>query len=113
VIRNWERNGLILVPRNPYNNYRLFGKRETERMWIIRMLSRAGYSHMAILRMFLELDAGNTRDLKKVLDTPREDEDIFSAADHWLTTLHEQEALAQRVIDFIEEKMAGGKQEAQ
>jgi DNA-binding transcriptional MerR regulator len=113
VIRNWERNGLILVPRNPYNNYRLFGKRETERMRIIRMLSRAGYSHMAILRMFLELDAGNTRDLKKVLDTPREDEDIFSAADHWLTTLHEQEALAQRVIDFIEEKMAGGKQEAQ
>jgi DNA-binding transcriptional MerR regulator len=113
VIRNWERNGLILVPRNPYNNYRLFGKRETERMRIIRMLSRAGYSHMAILRMFLELDAGNTRDLKKVLDTPREDEDIFSAADHWLTTLHEQEALAQRVIDFIEEKMAGGKQGAQ
>lgn len=61
---------------------------------------------MAILRMFLELDGGNTRDLKKVLDTPREDEDIFSAADRWLTTLQEQEKLAQRVIRLIEEQIA-------
>lgn len=61
---------------------------------------------MSILRMFIELDAGRTRDLKKVLDTPREDEDIFSAADRWLTTLHEQEKLAQQVIRFIEEILA-------
>ena len=82
VIRNSERNGLIAVPRNSYNNYRLFGKKEIERLRIIRMLSKAGYSHMAILRMFIELDKGNTRDLKKTLDTPRADEDIFTAADH-------------------------------
>ena len=61
VIRNAERNGLITVPRNTYNNYRLFGKREIERLRIIRMLGKAGYSHMAILRMFLELDKGNIR----------------------------------------------------
>jgi DNA-binding transcriptional MerR regulator len=106
VIRNWERNGLITVPRNSYNSYRLFGKKEIERLWIIRMLGRAGYSHMAILRMFIELDRGNTNDLKKVLDTPREDEDIFTAADHWLTTLHGQEKLAQKVIQLIEELIA-------
>jgi DNA-binding transcriptional MerR regulator len=106
VIRNAERNGLITVPRNQHNNYRLFRKKEVERMRIIRMLTRAGYSHMAMLRMFLELDAGNTRDLKKALDTPREDEDIFTAADRWLTTLHEQEKLAQQVIRLIEEKPA-------
>lgn len=103
VIRSWERNGLISIPRNSFNNYRLFGKREIERMRIIRMLGKAGYSHMAMLRMFLELDAGNTRGLKRILDTPRPDEDIFSAADKWLTTLQEQEKLAQRVIGFIEE----------
>jgi DNA-binding transcriptional MerR regulator len=103
VIRNAERNGLITVPRNSYNNYRLFGKKEIERLRIIRMLSKAGYSHMAILRMFIELDAGNTRELKKVLDTPRPDEDIFTAADRWLTTLHEQEKLARQVIRLIEE----------
>ena len=103
VIRNAERNGLITVPRNSYNNYRLFGKREIERLRIIRMLSKAGYSHMAILRMFLVLDKGNTRDLKKTLDTPRPDEDIFSASDHWLTTLHAQEKMAWQVIQLIEE----------
>jgi DNA-binding transcriptional MerR regulator len=106
VIRNAERNGLISIPRNSYNNYRLFGKKEIERLRIIRMLSKAGYSHMSILRMFIELDKGNTRDLKKTLDTPRADEDIFTAADHWLTTLHEQKKLAQRVIQFIEEIIA-------
>ena len=105
IIRNWERAGLLRVPRNSYNNYRLFGKKEIERMRIIRMLSRAGYSHMAMLRMFLELDAGNTRDLKKVLDTPRPDEDIFTAADRWLTTLHSQEDLVGRVIWVIEEQL--------
>jgi DNA-binding transcriptional MerR regulator len=103
VIRNWERAGLLRVPRNSHNKYRLFGKKEIERMRIIRMLSKAGYSHMALLRMFLELDKGNTRDLKRALDTPRPDEDIFSAADQWLTTLHAQEELAQRVIRLIEE----------
>jgi DNA-binding transcriptional MerR regulator len=103
VIRNAERNGLITVPRNSYNNYRLFGKREIERLRIIRMLTRAGYSHMSILRMFLELDRGNTRDLKKTLDTPRPDEDIFSAADRWLTTLHAQETMARQVIELINE----------
>jgi len=108
VIRNWERNGLVRVPRNPYNNYRLFGKTEIERMRIIRMLSLAGYSHMAILRMFIELDKGNTRNLKKTLDTPREDEDIFSAADQWLTTLTAQAKLAQQVIQMIEEKVTTG-----
>jgi DNA-binding transcriptional MerR regulator len=106
VIRNWERNGLISVRRNSYNNYRLFGKREIERLQIIRMLSHAGYSHMAMLRMFIELDGGKTRGLKKVLDTPREDEDIFTAADHWLTTLQGQEKLAKQVIRLIKEMIA-------
>jgi DNA-binding transcriptional MerR regulator len=106
VIRNAERNGLITIPRNSYNNYRLFRKKEIERLRIIRMLSKAGYSHMAILRMFIELDKGNTRDLKKTLDTPRPDEDIFSATDQWLTTLNEQEKLAQRVIRLIQEIIA-------
>lgn len=105
IIRNWERAGLIRVPRNSHNKYRLFGKREIERMRIIRMLSRAGYSHMAMLRMFLELDAGNTRDLKKALDTPRPDEDIFTAADRWLTTLQAQDELAGRVIRLIEDQI--------
>lgn len=106
VIRNAERNGLITVPRNSHNNYRLFGRKEIERLRIIRMLSKAGYSHMAILRMLLELDRGNTRDLKKTLDTPRPDEDIFTAADRWLTTLQAQEDLATQIIRWIEARIS-------
>lgn len=106
VIRNAERNGLITVPRNSYNNYRLFGKKEIERLRIIRMLSKAGYSHMAILRMFLELDAGNTRNLKQILDTPRPDEDIFTVADRWLTTLNEQKKMADQVIEYVQQILA-------
>jgi DNA-binding transcriptional MerR regulator len=109
VIRNWERNGLVRIRRNSYNNYRLFDKREVERLQVIRMLSHAGYSHMAILRMFIELDKGNTRNLKKVLDTPRGDEDIFTAADHWLTTLHGQEGLAKKIIKMILEIIKAGR----
>jgi DNA-binding transcriptional MerR regulator len=109
IIRNAERNGLITVPRNSYNNYRLFGKREIERLQIIRMLGKAGYSHMSILRMFLELDKGNRRGLKKTLDTPRPDEDIFTAADRWLTTLHAQEELAHQVIRLVEEQTRTGR----
>jgi DNA-binding transcriptional MerR regulator len=107
VIRNWERNGLVKIPRNPHNNYRLFGRKEIDRLQIIRMLSRAGYSHMAILRMFIEFDGGKTTDLINVLDTPRADEDIFTAADHWLTTLQDQERLASQVIQLIEKQIAG------
>jgi DNA-binding transcriptional MerR regulator len=108
VIRNAERNGLISIPRNSYNNYRLFGAREIERLRIIRMLTRAGYSHMAILRMFLEFDQGRRRGLKKVLDTPRADESIFSVADRWLTTLHAQQELARSVIRYVREIMRRG-----
>jgi DNA-binding transcriptional MerR regulator len=106
AIRNWERNGLIAIPRNSYNNYRLYGKNEIERLQIIRMLSHAGYSQMAMLRMFIELDGGNNHNLRKILDTPREDEDIFNAADHWLTTLRKQEKLAEWVIQIIAKQIA-------
>ncbi|MBI3175744.1 MAG: MerR family transcriptional regulator [Chloroflexi bacterium] len=109
IVRNAERNGLITVPRNSYNGYRLFRRREIERLQIIRMLTRAGYSHMAILRMFLELDAGNTRDLKKILDTPRADEDIFTAADRWLTTLQAQQKMAREVVGMVLEVIESGR----
>jgi DNA-binding transcriptional MerR regulator len=106
VLRNWERDGLIAPQREERNNYRVFGERELERLQIIRMLSRAGYSHMAMLRMFRAFDEGQTRDLKQVLDTPRPDEDLFMAADHWLTTLRGQEETARRVIALIDEVLA-------
>src|SRR5947209_3677754 len=41
MMRNWDRNGLIDVPRDPTNGYRRYGAQEISRLRIIRMLSRA------------------------------------------------------------------------
>jgi DNA-binding transcriptional MerR regulator len=103
MLRNWENNGLIDVPRDPRNGYRQYGADEIGRLRVIRMLVKAGYSMMAILRMLLSLD-GEILDVRKVLDTPRDDEDIYSAADQWLSTLGDHEERATEVI-FQLEKM--------
>jgi DNA-binding transcriptional MerR regulator len=102
MLRNWERNGLIRVPRNPENGYRMYGAAELGRLRVIRMLSRAGYSQMAILRMLLHLDEASGQDLRQVLDTPRPDEDVYTAADRWLSSLAEFEARAQEIIRQLE-----------
>ena len=107
MLRNWERNGLLRVPRNPRNGYRLYGAAEIGRLRVIRMLSRAGYGMMAILRMLLQLDQDEGADLRHALDTPRPDEsqdvDFRPAADQWLSTLAELEQRAQSIIAQLEE----------
>ena len=103
VLRNWDRNGLIDVPRDPANGYRHYGAPEISRLRVIRMLSRAGYSLSAILRMLIQLDRGEKTDLRRALDTPRPDEDVYTAADHWLSTLAEQEQRAHTIIALVEE----------
>ena len=106
VLRDWERNGLLTVPRDPHSRYRLYGAAEIGRLRVIRMLRRAGYSTMAILRMLLHLDRGEGGDLRQVLDTPRSGEDIYSAADQWLSTLAEQERRAADLIGQLEEMIS-------
>jgi DNA-binding transcriptional MerR regulator len=106
MLRNWERNGLIQVPRDPRNGYRLYGAQEIGRLRVIRMLTRAGYSMMAILRMLLLLDRGKREGLRQVLDTPRPDEDVYSAADRWLSTLAELERRAMDLIAQLEKMIA-------
>ena len=103
ILRNWERNGLISIPRDPKNQYRCYGPEEISRLRVIRMLSRAGYSLMAILRMLIQLDQGDTANLRKALDTPQPDEDVYMASDRWLSTLSSQEQVAHRIIALIEE----------
>lgn len=107
MLRNWERNGLIAVPRDPHSGYRRYGPKEIGRLRVIRMLGQAGYSHMAMLRMFRQLDRGETRELRHALDTPTPGEaDILTAADRWLSTLAEQEERARQAVALIEEILA-------
>jgi DNA-binding transcriptional MerR regulator len=103
ALRNWERNGLIKIPRNPRNNYRRYGSQQIARLRVIRMLRHAGYSLMAILRMLLEFDQGQTENLRDILDTPRPDEDIYHVTDQWLSTLTDVEGRARQAIDILEE----------
>jgi len=105
VLRNWERDGLLEVPRHSSNRYRLYGPPEIARLRVIRMLRSAGYSTMSILRMLSQLDEDINTDPRKALDTPREDEDIYYAADRWLSTLQEQEQRALHLIRIIEERL--------
>lgn len=108
VLRNWERNGLISIPRSPQNGYRQIGTAEMSRLRIIRSLSHAGYSMMAMLRMFTELDSGNTSNLRETLDTPRPDEDVYMAADRWLTTLYHHLDASGAIFRFIEDILQRG-----
>jgi len=103
ALRNWERNGLIQVPRDPFNRYRVYSGLEIGQLRVIRMLRSAGYSIMAILRMMLHVNKGQRDDLRQVLDTPRPDEDIYSAADRWLSTLTEQQERSLDIITHLEE----------
>ncbi len=106
VIRNWERDGLIAVPRNPDNGYRRFGKMEIERLRIIRMLSQRGLQPHGDAAHVHRIGWGNRERLEELLDAPRPDEDVFTAADHWLTTLGGQERIAHQVVQLIEELIA-------
>jgi len=102
MLRGWERDGMLCVPRNPRNRYREYGAPELARLRIIRLLRSAGYSTMAILRMLLQLDGGRGQDLRAALDTPRADEDVYFAADRWLTTLRAEEEIARKLICLLE-----------
>lgn len=105
VLRNWDRNGLIEVPRDSTNGYRRYGAQEISRLRIIRMLSRSGYSMSAILRMLIRLDQGEKTNLRQALDTPRPDEDVYLASDRWLSSLDEQERRAHTIVALLEEFM--------
>jgi DNA-binding transcriptional MerR regulator len=103
ALRSWERNGLIQVPRDPHNRYRIYTSAQIGQLRVIRMLRTAGYSCMAILRMTLHLKRGERGNLRQVLDTPRPDEDLYSAADHWLSTLDEHIDRSWQLITQLEE----------
>jgi DNA-binding transcriptional MerR regulator len=103
ILRNWDRNGLIDVPRDLSNGYRRYGSHEISRLRIIRMLSRSGYSLSAILRMLIQLERGEKTDLRRALDTPRPGEDVYMTSDRWISTLTDQEQRAHTIIALVEE----------
>ncbi len=58
VLRDWERNGLLQIPRK--GSRRQYGAREMSCLKIIAILRHANYSQMAVRRMLHKLDYGET-----------------------------------------------------
>jgi DNA-binding transcriptional MerR regulator len=106
VLRNWERNGLLDVPRKSENGYRLYGPKEIERAKVIRTLRTANYSMIAILRMLKSVDANSREsEILKIVSTPQPDEDMIYATDRWILTLSETEKNARELIRQIKKMM--------
>ena len=102
VLRNWERNGLIRVPRGN-NHSRLYGDEEMARLRIIYMLRQNHYSIAAIGRSLLSFDSGNSTGAVLALNQPLEDSEIefVSAGDHWLETLGQLAKSAKKIKQIV------------
>ncbi len=105
-LRNWERNGLLDVPKNHQNGYHMYGPKEIDRAKVIRTLRAANYSLIAILRMlkFPDINARET-EILKIVSTSQPDEDLVYATDRWILTLSETEKNAEEVITQIKKML--------
>lgn len=86
TLRNWELNGLLRVKRRQ-NGYRVYTCEDIRRLKIIRALRCANYSLAAILRMLSALSCDPGADIRQVIDTPGENEDVISVCDRLITSL--------------------------
>lgn len=106
TLRNWELNGLFTIKRKE-NGYRVYSEEDIQRLKIIRSLRCANYSLAAILRMLRAISDDPTTNIRTVIDTPNEDDDIIKACDKLLTSLFEARKNAVYVAEQIDkiEKM--------
>lgn len=97
TLRNWELNGLIAVKRKE-NGYRIYTNDDIMRLKIIRSLRCANYSLAAILRMLSAILLNPDIDIREIINTPKQDDDIISVCDKLLTSLQEAENNALDVL---------------
>ncbi|PKK88447.1 MAG: hypothetical protein CVV64_18790 [Candidatus Wallbacteria bacterium HGW-Wallbacteria-1] len=90
VLRNWERNGLIEIPREGPNRKRVFSRYELERLGIIYLLRQARFSMASILSSLAEYDRGGNAGLvRSALDDPENCEDAtwICVGERWIAAL--------------------------
>ncbi len=102
ALRNWEMNGLLTVKRKQ-NGYRVYSDEDIRRLKIIRSLRCANYSLSAILRMLNTLSRNPEADIRQVIDTPKQNDEIISVCDKLLTSLHSAEQNAKVMLAHLEE----------
>lgn len=102
MLRSWERNGLITVPRNRESGYRIFGRDEIRRLYVIRALRKARFSLMSIHNMLKHYDRGVREGLAGILDElPPEEEDIIFNTNQWLSKIRSIEESACGLIERL------------
>lgn len=100
TLRNWEMNGLLTVKRMQ-NGYRVYTDEDIKRIKIIRSLRCANYSLEAILRMLNQLSQNPNTDIRKALNTPKEDAEIISVCDSLNVSLRDAEKNAKKMINIL------------
>ncbi|AET67633.1 putative transcriptional regulator [Desulfosporosinus orientis DSM 765] len=100
ALRNWEMNGLLTVKRKK-NGYRVYTNEDIRRLKIVRSLRCANYSQAAILRMLNALSNDPETDIREVINTPKENDDIISVCDKLLTSLQYAEKNAGIMITHL------------
>lgn len=105
ALRNWERNGLINVPRRGPNLTRCYGQPELERLRIIYMLRQAGYSLEAILRSLQRHDRGEVGTVAAALNQSVPDQELSwtGVGDRWLAALSQTADGAREILSLIAE----------
>ncbi len=101
TLRNWELNGLITVKRKQ-NRYRIYSYEDIQRLKIIRSLRCANYSLSSILRMLGALSQNPATDLRKSINTPKDNEGVITACDKLLTSLSEAKTNMLYAVSQIE-----------
>ena len=100
TLRNWEMNGLLTVKRKD-NGYRVYTDEDIQCLKIIRSLRCANYSLEAILRLLQQLSENPNADIRIVLNTPKQTDDIISVCDHLIISLSAAEKNADALSDML------------
>ena len=102
MLRDWERNNLVHIPRNPRNGYREYGSEEINKLRVIRVLRRSNYSNMAILRAMQKLEDGSAEGLREALDSPEPDAEGYTCfTDNLLTALYTAKNAIEEIIVLL------------
>ncbi|MCG8453831.1 MAG: MerR family transcriptional regulator [Spirochaetales bacterium] len=107
-IRNWERNALMILPRNPQNGYRMFGDEDLSRIKVLRYCRLAGYSITALRRLMQTVDAQSSlplSSLRQVANERSSDEEGFEAfpTDQWLHSLTFYQAELSQIPSLLQQ----------
>jgi DNA-binding transcriptional MerR regulator len=97
ALRNWEMNGLLKIKRRQ-NGYRVYTDEDIRILKIIRSLRCANYSLAAILHMLNTLSINPAANIRDIINSPNENDDIISACDKLLTSLNDAEKNARIML---------------